>query len=225
MKGNLEIVQMLVESGALLDRQTKDGRTALYLAVQEGHVDVVEYLTDQYPKALLIETNSGRLPTQAAAALSSPLSKEGYEITRYLLSHSSGLTINDDGSNSLIGHRDKSGRDILLDATVSQNLELLQFLLNQGGADANDIDSLGRTMMHHAAIMGHLDVLKLLSKIEGELQWNATDTWDSWTPLMHAAKEGHEEVVRYLVEVIKVETYQKDKQGRTAKDLGICLFM
>lgn len=36
MKGNLDIVSLLTESGALLNRQTKDGRTALYLAVQEG---------------------------------------------------------------------------------------------------------------------------------------------------------------------------------------------
>lgn len=38
MKGNLEIVKLLTESGALLNRKTKDGRTALYLAVQEGNI-------------------------------------------------------------------------------------------------------------------------------------------------------------------------------------------
>lgn len=35
-KGRLDIVQILVKAGALLNRTTKDGRTALYLAVQEG---------------------------------------------------------------------------------------------------------------------------------------------------------------------------------------------
>lgn len=41
MKGNLEIVKLLTESGALLSRKTKDGRTALYLAVQEGNVFIL----------------------------------------------------------------------------------------------------------------------------------------------------------------------------------------
>lgn len=36
LKGNLEIVKILVNAGALLNRTTRDGRTALYLAVQEG---------------------------------------------------------------------------------------------------------------------------------------------------------------------------------------------
>lgn len=35
-KGNRKVVEMLVKAGALLNRTTKDGRTALYLAVQEG---------------------------------------------------------------------------------------------------------------------------------------------------------------------------------------------
>lgn len=36
MKGYLDIVKVLVDAGALLNRTTRDGRTALYLAVQEG---------------------------------------------------------------------------------------------------------------------------------------------------------------------------------------------
>lgn len=38
MKGNLDIVRILVNAGAMLDRKTKDGRTPLYLAVQEGNI-------------------------------------------------------------------------------------------------------------------------------------------------------------------------------------------
>lgn len=36
LKGDLAIVQCLVEHGALLHLTTKDGRTPLHLAVQEG---------------------------------------------------------------------------------------------------------------------------------------------------------------------------------------------
>lgn len=36
MKGYLDIVKALVDAGALLNRTTRDGRSALYLAIQEG---------------------------------------------------------------------------------------------------------------------------------------------------------------------------------------------
>jgi ankyrin repeat protein len=41
LKGNLSIAKLLVEAGALLDRTTRDGRTALYLAVQEGKTNQI----------------------------------------------------------------------------------------------------------------------------------------------------------------------------------------
>lgn len=119
----------------------------------------------------------------------------------------------------VVSHRDNSGRNILLDAAVAQNFQLLQFLLDT--ADPNDSDSLGRNMIHHAAMMGHLNLLKLLSQLK--VNWDAPDTWDNWTPLMHAARQGHFEIVQYLVNVIHVRVDCKDKQRRTALDLGICL--
>lgn len=100
---------------------------------------------------------------------------------------------------------------------MSQNLELLKFLLDQG-ADPNDSDSLGRNMIHHAAMMGHLNVLKLLSQLS--VDWNTPDFWDFWTPLMHASRQGHLEIVKYLVDVIHVNINCKDKHERTALDIG-----
>ncbi|KAI9347869.1 ankyrin repeat-containing domain protein [Pilaira anomala] len=216
LKGNLEIVKILVNAGALLNRTTRDGRTALYLAVQEGHIQLSKYLTDQYPQAITQATKSGRLPTQAAAALTCMNQDEGkdtpaYIITTYLLSHTT------EPLSTLLLHRDNSGRNILLDSAVSQNLQLLRFLLDHG-ADPNDSDSLGRNMIHHAAMMGHLNVLKLLNELN--VNWDTPDTWDLWTPLMHAARQGHLEVVKYLVETIKVNVVSKDKQGRTAMELA-----
>jgi ankyrin repeat protein len=164
-------------------------------------------------------TKSGRLPTQAAAALpfqSSSTGSEsvGYKIATYLLlSHAAPL-------QRLLAHRDNSGRNILLDSAVSQNLDLLQFLLDQG-ADPTDADSLGRNMIHHAAMMGHLNVLKLLAQISVISDyWNVKDAWDDWTPLMHAARQGYIDIVQYLVETIHVDLACVDKQGRTAKDIG-----
>lgn len=174
-------------------------------------MEVAKSLTDQFPQVITEATNSGRYPTQAAAALSDSKEK-AFELTKYLLSHAVVPL------DSLLLHRDNSGCNILLDAAASQNLELLKYLLEQG-ADASDSDSLGRSMLHHAAMMGNLNILEALIQIKG-LDWNRQDTWDYWTPLMHAAKEGHLNIVKYLVETVHVDTQIKDKHGRTAKELG-----
>lgn len=235
----MDIVKLLVNAGALLNRTTKDGRTALYLAVQEGntqlekiarwsflilnaslgHIELSKYLTDQYPQAITQATKSGRFPTQAAAALlpaddhdNNSKNTPAYITATYLISHA---TI---PLSELLQHRDNSGRNILLDSSVSQNLALLAFLLDQG-ADSNDADSLGRNMIHHACMMGHLDVLKVLYQLKGT-NWNTPDTWDKWTPLMHASRQGHLHVVKYLMEIVHVNKDCLDKQGRSAKDIG-----
>ncbi|KAI7903175.1 ankyrin repeat-containing domain protein [Cokeromyces recurvatus] len=214
MKGNFEVVKVLVEAGALLNRTTKDGRTALYLAVQEGHVEVSKYLTDQYPKAITQTTQSGRLPIQAAAAYHDPT--PAYEMTTYLLSHT---------HDNVIHHRDNSGRNLLLDAALSQNLTLLRYLIIDQGANISNTDSLGRNMIHHAAMTGHLNVLEMILNIKPQQQgWDNADSWDHWTPLMHAARQGHFDIVQFLVETVHVNKLTKDKHGRTAKDIGKCVY-
>ncbi|KAG1459646.1 hypothetical protein G6F56_006119 [Rhizopus delemar] len=212
-RGDWTPVMIAVDAGALLNRTTKDGRSALYLAIQKGHVKLAKYLTDKYPGAITQATKSGRLPIQAAAALLRDEKNESaYEITTYLLSHASVP------ASSLLSHRDNSGRNLLLDAAISQNLELLKYLLDHG-ADPNDRDSLGRAMIHHAAMMSHLNVLELLQHVQCT-EWDSPDTWDSWTALMHSSRQGHISIVKYLVETIKVNVYHKDKKGRTAKDIA-----
>ncbi|KAI9257634.1 ankyrin repeat-containing domain protein [Sporodiniella umbellata] len=214
MKGYTEIVTILVNAGALLNRTTKDGRSALYLATQEGHIELAKYLTDKCPNTITQTTNSGRLPIQAAAALSyDEKGTAAYEITTYFLQRAQ-IPV-----SSLLLHRDNSGRNLLLDAAVSQNLELLKYLLDQG-ADPNDKDSLGRTMVHHAAMMSHLNVLYLLQLIPS-IKWDLPDLWDLWTPLMHSSRQGHLAAVEFLVEDIGVNLYHQDKLGRTASDVAI----
>ncbi|KAI8079515.1 ankyrin repeat-containing domain protein [Gilbertella persicaria] len=208
----MDILRLLIEAGALLNRTTRDGRTPLYLAVQEGHLEASTFLTNQYPPAITQATNSGRFPTQAAAAL--PDTKIAYELTTYLLSHAT-LPL-----STVLAHRDNSGRNILLDSVVAQNLPLLEYLLLHANADLNDTDSLGRNMIHHAAMMGHLQVLKLLARLQVASDWNAVDTWDYWTPLMHASRQGHDDIVKYLIHEMHVDTHIQDKHGRTAKDIG-----
>ena len=52
-----EVVKCLVENGALIDEQNKDGETPLYLAIEKENHDIANYLSeakarveDEFPK-------------------------------------------------------------------------------------------------------------------------------------------------------------------------------
>ena len=48
-KGKVGVVEWLIASSAKLDRQEKWGRTALILAADEGHLDVVRFWNGCFP--------------------------------------------------------------------------------------------------------------------------------------------------------------------------------
>ncbi|KAI7858294.1 ankyrin repeat-containing domain protein [Circinella umbellata] len=233
LKGRLDIIQVLEKAGANLDLANKDGRTALHLAIQHGHVEASKYLAQRSPSSINKSTKSGRLPIQIAAAYTiegeEPQQKAKrdiwYDLTTFLFL---------DHVKTSLAHRDKSGRGLLQDAAVSQNLPLVRFLLTQG-ADPNQVDSIGRNVIHHAAMMGHLKLLELLFKQEqeqskgndnekqeiGRFDWDVPDRWDEWTPLMHASRQGHFSIVQFLVQHGLTQKNFRDKHGRKAKDIGL----
>lgn len=232
MKGNLDIIKILEQAGAQLDRITKDGRTALHLAIQNGndnkkwtmisslihiccvgHVETAIYLAQHSPSSVMKSTKSGRLPAQLAAALSPP--ETSYAITSFLLSNPLWTT-------PILNHRDNSGRGVLIDAAAARSFQLLKRLLLDYDADPNQTDSIHRSMIHYAAMMGHLDTLEFICHLPlpKNVDWDAPDSWDHWTPLLHAAREGHTPIVRFLLENKLADKSWKDKRGRTGYDLG-----
>lgn len=168
-------------------------------------MEVVRYLAQRAPASITQPSQSGRLPLQIAAAQDTH-HDAAYTIATLLF------------TPAQLQHRDKSGRSVLQDAVVSKNMRLIHFLLDNG-ANPNDADSIGRNVIHHGAMIGHLDVLQMLQS-RVQLDWDAPDGWDGWTPLMHAARQGHLDTVRFLVETTHADTQRRDKRGRLPRDLG-----
>ena len=63
--------------------------------------------------------------------------------------------------------------------------------------------------MHKAAVGGQLEVIKYLSPMFGVRIHEKTK--DSYTMLHWAAQEGHCQVARYLIEVLKMDPQDRDK--------------
>ncbi|KAJ2960097.1 hypothetical protein NQZ79_g4489 [Umbelopsis isabellina] len=184
--------------------------TALMIA---GYTELAKYLVDIHPEATMVVSKSGRLSVQTAARCNADLS-----LTLYLLKNSSSPP------DAILNHQDNSGQTLLQDAVAAKNIDLVRVLLEEYKADANAPDKLGRTAVHHAAMIGSLDILTVFHELHESqktvIQWDLPDSWDQWTPLMHAAREGNIDCASYLINYCHCDASKKDKQGRTAQEIG-----
>lgn len=161
----------------------------------------------------MVVSKSGRLSVQTAARCNADPS-----LTLYLLKNSSSPP------HAILNHQDNSGQTLLQDAVAAKNIDLVRVLLEEYNADANVPDKLGRTAVHHAAMIGSLAILTVFHELHGSqkivIQWDIPDSWDQWTPLMHAAREGNMDCAAYLIKCCQCDASKKDKQGRTAHEIG-----
>jgi len=74
-------------------------------------------------------------------------------------------------------------------------------------------DKSGKTVLHHAVINGHKDVVELLLRRGAEVDCK---DYGGKTPLSWAAANGHVEVVKWLVLEGKAEVDCQDNKGKTA---------
>lgn len=190
---NLEMVKLLIRSGANVNHRNNTGSTCLHVAIQKGNLNVVKYLIDQ--GAILQQNNDGIGELYLACKFNN------LEIVKYLIEE-----------RSIYVHT-KNNRDdtIILCACAGGNIELVKYLIENGkdhsglgpiGADIEIKNNAGYTPFIAACSMGNLEVVKYLGECCNANIY-ATNN-DNKTGLMCAQKNAiqHDcckEVVTYLI--------------------------
>jgi ankyrin repeat protein len=199
IRGEKEMVKVLLQIGADVDQKDRQGRTALWWAVNKDQEATAELLLEN--KATFDTDSSGGLATLLTAI------EKGYiGLVQRLLER--GAPVNE---------ADENGKTPLQVAAGVGNLDMLVMLLDRK-ADPKAEDSNCRTALHEAAANGFDEVVRRLM-ITGVIDVDAHDD-DGRTPLHEAAAMGSDLVVIELL-AHHADINALDKTLRTALHIAI----
>lgn len=228
-KGNLPIIQLLVERGhADVDQKSNYGITPLIAAAAAGQSKAVIYLLGQGADSKL-KDDSGKIPLLYASKFNEPQ-------VISLLAHASMDSIDladSDGNNALIystqrGYLEnvqnllKNGADVnyvnpltglsaLSTAAAEGHLPIIKLLAKKGHADVNTVDKAGKSPLFYAIEQDQPQALKTLLSLKADP--NQPD-FAGVTPLMHAAALNRQECLQFLLGK-RINIHAQDNQGRT----------
>lgn len=222
---DLEAAKGLIEEGEPIDQRDRYGATPLIMAVYPGHAEMVEYLIsqgadvnkgDEFGYTPLIEAaregqvEVARILIEHGADINARSTTGGF--TPIYMAAESGFTdfvklMLDSGADPNGAY----GNSPLCAAAKNGQMETAVMLLDSG-ADPNYCNILG-TPLTFACEGGDLEMVKyLVSRGANPHKMHK----DGYSSLTVAAKFGWAEIVRYLVEVHKMDPTAKDNAGNTA---------
>ena len=177
--GNREVVKLLIEEGAYIDKTRNDGTTPLFIASFTGHTEVVELLIT---KGAYIDSKNNNGATSLFIA--SQLGKK--EVVELLLKNGASIDL-----------ENKNGATPLFIASQNGHKEVVELLIGKG-ADINKAKNDGATPLIIASFNGHKEVVDLLLAKGASI--DKAETTVGATPLIIASQEGKKEVIELLIE-------------------------
>ncbi|KAK7257760.1 hypothetical protein RIF29_31975 [Crotalaria pallida] len=183
----------------LLAKQNQAGETALYVAAEYGHVDMVREMIQYYDLADAgIKARNGFDALHIAA-------KQGHlDVLKILMEARPELSMTVDPSNTTALHT----------AATQGHTEIVNFLLEAGSSLATIARSNGKTALHSASRNGHLQVVKAIAEKEPGV---AIRTDKKGQTALHMAVKGQSlEVVEELIKAEPSSINMVDNKGNTA---------
>ncbi|KAH8075257.1 ubiquitin-protein transferase [Aureococcus anophagefferens] len=174
------MVALLLEAGAE-NTAARKGRDAAWVAARAGHADVLRLLAKHVD-------DLDRASSDGTTAVAEAARAGHVDALRVLVAAGADVYKNTNGSTPLAL------------AAQAGRAGAVELLLDAEGAEERDVDVAarnGRTVVHIAALNGHADVLRAMSKHGGDV--DRADA-NGVTPLAVAAQEGHVDALRVLID-------------------------
>jgi len=213
--GSVAIVESLVKYNAEIDINPEMYGTPLALAVENEHIDVIEYLIKNKADVNLGAMENSLTPLHIATL------NESFGIVNILLENEIDVnraTLNGgytalhfaakSGSLDIVQNLIKNKADVnlgtmeygdtpLMIALMYKNNEIVKILL-ENGADVNKITQNEQTALHFFVEFGYLEIAQdLIIKLKADVNQNAPKFG---TPLIVATKYEHFDVIQCLVQ-------------------------
>jgi ankyrin repeat protein len=204
--GVADCVQLEKEQRYLANVRNKEGKTALIIAAENEHADVVKELLKQGADVeLFLDMNFDDKPAireiqNAMRCFVHLLPGLGRDVLSSMIEQ----------DNYLINVCDKQGETALFKAVREGNIGLIAFLLDQG-ADVNKADGEGITPLFIAVGRGQESVVQALLNAGADTN-QAMD--GGYTPFLDAAENGHKAVVAELL-AAGADVNKADDNGHT----------
>lgn len=212
------ILRLLHMYGARHDQQNSCGHTVLHIAAMQEATECLRYIVEHEPRLMGVRSRNGKMPIHLAA-------KAGFVDGLKLL-------LDADNEESVL-IPDTEGQIPLHLVCQSSSLSSLQLLTThpQSRFSPTMLYTSSKASMlphHYASQTGSLRILQHLHKIITQYHskdQKAVEEWinkqdiQGFTALHYAAREGHEEVVGWLVGV-GCDGDVRDGRGRRAVDVA-----
>ncbi|XP_029640019.1 ankyrin repeat, PH and SEC7 domain containing protein secG-like isoform X2 [Octopus sinensis] len=182
VKGNTNIILMLLKAGASVTSTDQDGNTPLHWAALNNQHEVVALLL-YYGADVNILNKNGCSPLHEA------ILKNNIKVVEMVLN-----TIN--VYNAQINQQDSHSRTPLYMACEDGYHNLVELLL-KSNVDVNMADKHGRTPLHMACRGGHTEIVQMLLQFKANV--NMVDEYGK-TPLHMACSEGYSATVLVLLQ-------------------------
>lgn len=203
----------LLEAGADVSLQAKDGTSALHLAIKSPPELFEKVLAGS--KNINCRTNKGITPLMAACTAGAvdavdrllfyradllAASHEGVTALHLACQHKEPKTalrlLEEESGRQLVNSINHKGATPLIEAIRKGHAGLVRAFLDLG-AMTNAIDSEGNAALHQAAIQGRLDIMRDLRGAGADLELSGTDMRQ--TPLIAAVRAGQMQAALMLL--------------------------
>ncbi|XP_037095125.1 ankyrin repeat domain-containing protein 50 [Syngnathus acus] len=200
-EGHRAVCAALTERGstARVGEMDVEGRTALILAAQEGHLGATQLLLDR-------RSPIDHRAYDGHSALSGALLEGHGEVAKFLMRRGADTDV-----------RDAEGRPLLYLLVLEGRLHMSTLLIEKGEPPLESTDSEGRTALHVASWRGNVDVVDLLLKHGANP--NAQDA-EGRPPLHSVAWTRHADVGRRLLSARTISIDLACHQGATALSIA-----